>query len=31
MDKGAHERSLMDLEKVAIVKNSAEIVKSVIR
>jgi len=29
MDRDAHERSLKNLEKVAIVKNSAEIVKSV--
>ncbi len=31
MDKEAHERSLKNLEKLVIVKNSAEILKSVIR
>ncbi len=31
MDKDAHERSLQNLVKVAIVKNSAEILKSVMR
>jgi nicotinamidase-related amidase len=31
MDKDAHERSLINLEKVVVVKNSAEILKSVMR